>query len=372
MENSNNYCVIMAGGIGSRFWPLSTAEKPKQFLDILGIGRTLLQHTFDRFSPLIPPENFLVVTSENYKEVVLNQLPELKESQVLSEPLRRNTAPCIAYATYKILSKCPEANMIVAPSDHLILKGEYFLEEISNGLRYVSERDVLLTLGLQPNRPETGYGYIQVAEKVKFEQKENLYRVKTFTEKPDRKMAELFIETGEFYWNSGIFIWSAKAILNAFAKHLPDMNTMFDYGKKLINTPNEVQYINKVYSGCPNISIDYGVMEKADNVYVLCADFGWSDLGTWGSLYENHKKDHFSNAVSGNRIFLYDTRDCIINLPDDKIAVIQGLSNFIVVESDKTLLICKKEDEQQIRQFVADVTLSEGKTRKPVQNIVQE
>jgi mannose-1-phosphate guanylyltransferase len=361
MENSNNYCVIMAGGIGSRFWPLSTAKKPKQFLDILGTGRTLLQLTFDRFSRIIPAANFLVVTSDNYKALVLSQLPELTDSQVLSEPLRRNTAPCIAYATYKILSICPDANVIVAPSDHLILKEDYFLEEINNGLRYVSGRDVLLTLGLQPNRPETGYGYIQVAEKTEFEQKENLFRVKTFTEKPDRKMAEVFLQTGEFYWNSGIFIWSAKAILNAFVKHLPEVNSLFDYGKKLINTPDEVHYINKVYSECPNISIDYGVMEKADNVHVLCADFGWSDLGTWGSLYENHKKDKAANAVSGNKIFLYDTKECIISMPDDKIAVIQGLKDFIVVESEHTLLICKKDDEQQIRQFVADVMLSDGK-----------
>lgn len=361
MENSNNYCVIMAGGIGSRFWPLSTAKKPKQFLDVLGTGRTLLQLTYDRFSRIIPAGNFLVVTSENYKALVLSQLPELTDSQVLSEPLRRNTAPCIAYATYKILSKCPDANVIVAPADHLILKEDYFLEEVSNGLRYVSGRDVLLTLGLQPNRPETGYGYIQVAEKTEFEQTENLFRVKTFTEKPDRKMAEVFLQTGEFYWNSGIFIWSAKAILNAFVKHLPEVNSLFDYGKKLINTPDEVHYINKVYSECPNISIDYGVMEKAGNVYVLCADFGWSDLGTWGSLYENHKKDKASNAVSGNKIFLYDTKDCIVNMPDNKIAVIQGLKDFIVVESENTLLICKKEDEQQIRQFVADLMLSEGK-----------
>ena len=361
MENCKNFCVIMAGGIGSRFWPLSTAEKPKQFLDILGVGRTLLQLTFDRFSRIVPPANFLVVTSENHKSLVLSQLPELKESQVLSEPLRRNTAPCVAYATYKIMSICPDANVIVAPSDHLIMKEDYFLEEITNGLRYVSGTDILLTLGLQPNRPETGYGYIQVAEKVVFEQKDNLFRVKTFTEKPDRKMAEVFIETGEFYWNSGIFIWSAQAILNAFIKHLPEVNALFDYGKKHINTPDEVQYINKVYSECPNISIDYGVMEKADNVFVLCADFGWSDLGTWGSLYENHKKDESDNAVSGDKIFLYDTHECIVNMPDHKIAVIQGLRDYIVVESEKTLLICKKQDEQQIRQFVADVMLAEGK-----------
>lgn len=353
----------MAGGIGSRFWPLSTAEKPKQFLDILGLGRSLLQLTYDRFLPIIPPENFLVVTSESHKQHVLRQLPELKETQVLSEPLRRNTAPCIAYATYKILNICPDANVIVAPSDHLILKQDYFLEEIQNGLRYVNGKDLLLTLGLHPNRPETGYGYIQVAEKVPFEQKDNLFRVKTFTEKPDHKMAELFIETGEFYWNSGIFIWSARAILNAFIKHLPEMNALFDYGKKHINTPDEVQYINKVYSECPNISIDYGVMEKANNVYVMCADFGWSDLGTWGSLYENYKKDDLLNAVSGNKIFLYDTKECLINIANNKITVIQGLKDYIIVESENILLICKKEDEQQIRQFVADVTLSEAKTK---------
>jgi mannose-1-phosphate guanylyltransferase len=363
MENCNNFCVIMAGGIGSRFWPLSTAEKPKQFLDILGIGRTLLQLTYDRFSRIIPPQNFLVVTSEIYKDIVLTQLPELKESQILLEPLRRNTAPCIAYATYKILSICPEANVIVAPSDHLIMKEDYFLEEINRGLRYVAGKDVLLTMGLQPSRPETGYGYIQVAEKMEFEQKDNLFRVKTFTEKPNRKMAELFLETGEFYWNSGIFIWSAKAILNAFVNHLSEVYDLFDYGKKHINTPNEIQYINKVYSECPNISIDYGIMEKADNVYVLCADFGWSDLGTWGSLYENHKKDESANAISGNKIFLYDTQNCIISMPGDKVAVIQGLRDYIVVESDKTLLICRKDDEQQIRQFVADVALANGKTK---------
>jgi mannose-1-phosphate guanylyltransferase len=361
MENCKDYCVIMAGGIGSRFWPLSTAEKPKQFLDFLGVGRTLLQLTYDRFSKIIPPENFLVVTSESHKNLVCSQLPELKSSQVLSEPLRRNTAPCVAYATYKILSTCPDANVIVAPSDHLILKEDYFIEEIKNGLTYVTGRDVLLTLGLHPNRPETGYGYIQVAETVSFNQMDNLYRVKTFTEKPDRKMAELFIETGEFYWNSGIFIWSAQAILNALIKHLPEVNALFEYGKKHINTPNEIQYINKVYSECPNISIDYGVMEKADNVYVLCADFGWSDLGTWGSLYENHQKDESQNAVSGNRIYLYDSEGCIVNMPDQKITVIQGLKDYIVVESEKTLLICKKDDEQQIRQFVADVSLSEEK-----------
>jgi mannose-1-phosphate guanylyltransferase len=362
MKKNNNYCVIMAGGIGSRFWPLSTSEKPKQFLDILGIGRTLLQLTYDRFVKILPNENFLVVTSESYKELVLSQLPSLHESQVLSEPLRRNTAPCIAYATYKILSKCADANIIVAPSDHLIVKEDHFLSEIDKGLKFVTCKDLLLTLGIQPHTPETGYGYIQVAEKIVYDGFENLFRVKTFTEKPDRKMAEVFIETGEFYWNSGIFIWSASAIQKAFAKHLPEVSQLFKKGVKYLNTPDEGPFIDKTYAECPNISIDYGVMEKADNVYVLCADFGWSDLGTWGSLYENHSLDSRANAVSGDKIFLYDTRNCIINMPTNKIAVIQGLTNYIVVESENTLLICKKEDEQQIRQFVADVMLAERKT----------
>ena len=361
MGNCRNYCVIMAGGIGSRFWPLSTADRPKQFIDILGIGKTLLQLTFERFNRIMPVENIFIVTSESYKNLVMNQLPQLKESQVLLEPLRRNTAPCIAYATYKILSICPTAKIVVSPSDHLILKEDLFLNEIDKGLQFVGEKEVLLTLGIQPSRPETGYGYIQVNERMDFNHFDNLYKVKTFTEKPDRAMAQVFVDTGEFYWNSGIFVWSAPAIQKAFEKYLPDVNALFENGKKLINTADERFFINKTYSECPNISIDYGIMEKADNVYVLTADFGWSDLGTWGSLYENHQLDKKGNAVSGDKIFLYETEGCIVNLPREKIAVIQGLKDYIVVESQKTLLICKKEDEQQIRQFVADVMLSEEK-----------
>ncbi len=361
MGNCRNYCVIMAGGIGSRFWPLSTADRPKQFIDILGIGKTLLQLTFERFNRIMPAENIFVVTSEKYKDLVISQLPQLTESQVLLEPLRRNTAPCIAYATYKILSICPTAKIVVSPSDHLILKEDLFLNEIDKGLQFAEEKEVLVTLGIQPSRPETGYGYIQVNEKMEFNQFDNLYKVKTFTEKPDRAMAQVFLDTGEFYWNSGIFVWSAPAIQHAFEKYLPDVNALFESGRKLLNTADECFFINKTYSECPNISIDYGIMEKADNVYVLTADFGWSDLGTWGSLYENHPLDLKGNAVSGSKIFLYDTEGCIVNLPADKIAVIQGLEDYIVVESQKILLICKKDDEQQIRQFVADVTLAEEK-----------
>jgi len=361
MGNNKNFCVIMAGGIGSRFWPLSTVDRPKQFIDILGIGKTLLQLTFERFNRLMPAENIFVVTSEIYKDLVLKQLPLLKESQVLLEPIRRNTAPCIAYATYKILSICPTAKIVVSPSDHLILKEELFINEIEKGLQFVDDQDVLLTLGIQPSRPETGYGYIQVNEKIDFGGFDNLYKVKTFTEKPDRAMAQVFVDTGEFYWNSGIFLWSVSAIRNALEKYLPDVNSLFENGRKLINTADECFFINKTYSECPNISVDYGIMEKADNVYVLTADFGWSDLGTWGSLYENHPLDKKGNAVAGNKIFIYETEGCIINMPQDKITVIQGLNDYIVVESQKTLLICKKSDEQQIRQFVADVMLAEEK-----------
>jgi mannose-1-phosphate guanylyltransferase len=360
MEN-NNYCVIMAGGIGSRFWPLSTAERPKQFLDILGVGRSLLQLTYDRYKKIFPSENFLIVTSEKYKDKVLKHLPELNEDQVLCEPLRRNTAPCIAYATYRILSKCKNAKIVVAPSDHLICKEDEFITEINKGLDFVTENDALLTLGIHPSRPETGYGYIQISEKEKFKNYANLCKVKTFTEKPDKKMAEVFVDTGEFFWNSGIFIWSAKTILKAFEEHLPEVNNLFARGKDFFNTTDENNFINKTYSECPNISIDYGIMEKAGNVNVLCADFGWSDLGTWGSLYENHELDEEGNAVKGKKIFLYNTSGSIVNLPDNKTAVIQGLDGYIITESDNTLLICKKEDEQQIRKFVADVNLSEDK-----------
>ncbi|MCE1199141.1 MAG: mannose-1-phosphate guanylyltransferase [Marinilabiliales bacterium] len=361
MENNNIYCVIMAGGIGSRFWPLSTAERPKQFIDILGLGKTLLQLTFERFNKIMPAENIYVVTSENYRDLVADQLPMLHESQILLEPLRRNTAPCIAYATYKIHHLCPEAKIVVSPSDHLIIKEELFLDEIKKGIEFAGEKEVLVTLGIEPNRPETGYGYIQVNEKFGFRDFNNLFKVKTFTEKPNREMAQVFIDTGEFFWNSGIFIWSAEAILNAFEKYLSEVNALFENGKKWLFTENEPLFIKKSYSECPNISIDYGIMEKAGNVYVLTADFGWSDLGTWGSLYENHPLDKLGNAVSGKNTFLYDSEGCIVKLPNDKTAVIQGLKEYIVVESGSTLLICRKEEEQQIRQYVADVMLAQAK-----------
>lgn len=357
---NKTYCVIMAGGIGSRFWPLSKSNMPKQFLDILGTGRTFLQQTYDRFKKICPNENFYVVTSVDYKELVMNQLPELKEGQILLEPLRRNTAPCIAYACYKIQKIDPSANIIVAPSDHLIQQEGAFLEEIRKGLEFVGNNDALLTLGIRPNRPETGYGYIQIESNQATCEVENLHKVKTFTEKPDLQLAKIFLESGEFFWNSGIFIWSLPSIMKAFHTHLSSVSELFAKGNKLYGTPDEIHFLNKTYSECPNISIDYGIMEKATNVYVLCSDFGWSDLGTWGALYDHSDKDNQGNVISGENVMLYGAKDCIVNMPNEKLVVLHGLEGYIVVESEETLMVCRKEDEQQIRQFVNDVRMNKG------------
>jgi mannose-1-phosphate guanylyltransferase len=350
----------MAGGIGSRFWPLSKSDMPKQFLDILGTGRTFLQQTYDRLKRICPDENFYIVTNVDYKELVMKQLPELKESQILLEPLRRNTAPCIAYACHKIQKVDPNANIIVAPSDHYIQQEDAFLEELRKGLEFVADNDALLTLGIKPNRPETGYGYIQIESTKAIGEVENLHKVKTFTEKPDLQLAKIFLESGEFFWNSGIFIWSLQSIMKAFDTHLSWVSELFAKGNKLYNTSDEVHFLNKTYSECQNISIDYGIMEKAANVYVLCSDFGWTDLGTWGSLYDNSKKDDQRNVVSGKNVMLYGSKDCIVNMPNEKLVVLHGLEGYIVVESEGTLMVCRKEDEQQIRQFVNDVRMNKG------------
>ncbi len=350
----------MAGGVGSRFWPLSRTNKPKQFLDILGTGRTLLQMTFDRFISICPTENIYIVTSEIYKETILEQLPELDTEQVLLEPVRRNTAPCIAYANYKILQKNPNANIVTAPSDHLILKENEFLKVIKEGLDFVSEKDALLTLGIKPSRPETGYGYIQVNGNKNVAKNKDIFKVKTFTEKPNKDLAKVFFESGEFFWNAGIFIWSLKSIMKAFQMHLPEVDSLFQEGTEIYNTTKESEFITETYFECKNISIDYGVMEKADNVFVYCSNFGWADLGTWGSLHENSTKDDKNNAILGDHVFSYDLKNCIVNMPKDKLVVLQGLKDLIVVESDNILLICKKEDEQEIKQYVNDVKLKLG------------
>jgi Mannose-1-phosphate guanylyltransferase len=354
----DNYCVIMGGGIGSRFWPFSRETYPKQFLDFWGIGRSLLQLTFDRFSKIIPVENIYIVTNEIYASLVKEQLPELKDNQILLEPCRRNTAPCIAYAAYHIQSRNPKANIVVAPSDHLILKEEAFLRDIQKGLEFVKENTALVTLGVKPSRPETGYGYIQSAE----EAIDDFHKVKTFTEKPDLELAKVFYSSGEFFWNSGIFLWNVSTIVNSFEKHLPEIATIFDHAKDKLNTPEEKEFINENFTFCPNISIDYGVMEKADNVYMLGVDFGWADLGTWGSLYDLAPKDDNNNAFFKNKVMLYDSTDNLIVLNDkDKVAVVQGLDNYIIAESGNVLLICKRDDESRIKQFMADVRIKYGK-----------
>jgi len=357
---SNTYCVIMAGGIGSRFWPLSRTAKPKQFLDILGTGRTFLQQTYDRFLKVVPKENFLVVTNVRYKEIVMEQLPELNEEQVLLEPLRRNTAPCLAYALQKIKLKNEKAVVIVSPSDHLILDSAEFVNQLNNGLEFLDTNEALITLGIKPDRAETMYGYIQIKNKKEFHDLDNLYKVKTFTEKPDVEMAKIFIETGEFYWNSGIFISTLTCFFDAFEKHLPEMEQTFSMGRHLLNTGDEEAFIKKAYSECQAISIDYGIMEKATNVFVLTAEFGWSDLGSWSSLYEQNGKDHDGNLKSGDNSLLYDTSNCIIDIKDDKVAVIQGLDGYIIAESNDVLMICRREDEDQIKKFVTDVRIKKG------------
>jgi mannose-1-phosphate guanylyltransferase len=355
----NNYCVIMAGGIGSRFWPMSRNAFPKQFLDILGTGKTLLQQTYERFLNICPKEHIFIVTNEAYVDLVRNQLPDVSAAQVLGEPHRKNTAPCIAYASYKISHINPAANVIVAPSDHIILKDAEFTSAVLKGLDFVSKNDSLLTLGIQPSRPDTGYGYIQFIDD-KVSETNKISRVKTFTEKPNLDMAKFFLQTGEFLWNAGIFMWNVKTIHRAIGEHLPEIDSLFREASAHFEKPEEGEYVRKAYEQCTNISIDFGVMEKARNVFVMSADFGWSDLGTYGSLYEHIRLDSNANAVIGRNVILYDTKNCFISMPKDKLVVLQGLDDYIVVESDNVLLICKKQDEQQIRQFVNDVKLTKG------------
>lgn len=358
--NKNYYCVIMAGGIGSRFWPVSKSDHPKQFIDILGKGSSLIQQTFSRFEKICPTENILIVTNELYKQIILEQIPVIKEDQILCEPLRRNTAPCIAYANYKILQSNPEASIVVAPSDHIIQKEDEFTEVITAALKASEKNEWLITLGIKPSRPDTGYGYIQFDESFTYKKDPRITKVKTFTEKPPLELAKTFLKSGDFLWNSGIFIWSLKSILKAFETYLPEVDSVFKEGMKIYNTPDEPVFIHQAYTMCKNISIDYGIMEKAGNVYVLAADFGWSDLGTWGSLFEQMKKDEDNNAITGKNVMTYDASDCIVHMPKDKLTVIQGLHDYIVVEEDGILLICSRKDEQKIRQFVSDVKSKKG------------
>ena len=343
MTNNNNFCVIMAGGIGSRFWPYSRKNKPKQFLDFFGTGHTLLQLTYDRYSKIVPQENIFVITNTQYESLVKEQLPELSVNRILLEPTRRNTAPCIAWASSKVKEVNPDANVIVAPADHLILKEGEFVETLKKGLEFVAQSPQLLTLGIKPNRPETGYGYIQIAD----EKQGDFYKVKTFVEKPQLEFAQVFVESHEFYWNSGIFLWNVNTILEAFNRIMPEISS-----KVLTDEEN--------FASCPNISIDYGIMEKADNVYVQLCDFGWADLGTWGSLHDASPKDKNQNVIINGHTLLYDCSDNIIAMPEGKLAVLQGLEDYLVADTENVLLVCRKDDESTIRRYVNDVQVKLG------------
>lgn len=349
--NKKTYIVIMAGGIGSRFWPESRRNKPKQFLDILGTGRSLMQMTFDRFREIGDPSQFIVITHENYIEQVKEQLPELSYDQILSEPSRKNTATCIAYACYKIYSKDPEASVIITPADHLIKEETIFTSTVKLALESAEIPNRLVTIGIKPDRPETGYGYIQYIDK----KGENIYKVKTFTEKPNEKLAQTFLDSGDFVWNSGIFVWKAKSLIYALEKYLPDLAEVFSEGVSKFNTAHEAEFLVSAYSQVKSISIDYGVMEKSDKVFVIPGDFGWSDLGSWESLHELNKKDENQNVVEANAI-LYDTKNSFIKTDNDRLVVVQGLDNYLINESGNILLICKLDAEKKFREFVADAT----------------
>ena len=351
--NKNHYAIIMAGGIGSRFWPISRSSYPKQFLDILGTGKTLIQNTYDRFLKVCPKENIYVVTNDNYAGIVQEQLPDMSDHQILTEPVMRNTAPCIAYGCFKIESLNPNASIVVAPSDHLILDEAAFITAIEKSLDIANKKECLVTLGIKPSRPDTGYGYIQYTDHAIGD---DFYKVKTFTEKPTLEIAKTFLQSGDFLWNAGIFVWSGKAILNAFSRYLPEMNEIFAEARPVYNSDNEKNHIHKAYQQCTNISIDYGIMEKADNVYVLPSEFGWSDLGTWASIYQLAEKDYVGNAViPSEKVIMYDSSNCMVNVPADKLVFLQALHDFIVIESNNTLLICPRDQDTPVPPVVETV-----------------
>ena len=357
MQNKNHYVAIMAGGIGSRFWPMSRTALPKQFLDVLNTGKTLVQWTYERYAKFIPAANIFIVTSEEYVDIVKEQLPMLPVENILAEPSKKNTAPCIAYISFKLAKMNPDAKCIVAPSDHLILEEERFQSIALQALDFVDNIKALATLGIQPTHPNTGYGYIQFEG---LEVAKDVYKVKTFTEKPDLEIAKSFLASGDFLWNAGIFAWKISNILTAFEKYQPEMFELFDQEKQYFNTPEEHGAIQRIYPLCTNISIDIAIMEKANNVYVMPASFGWSDLGTWNSAYENMEKDYLGNAVASDNVIVIDATKCMINSPKDKLVLVQGLDDFIVIDTKDVLLICSKDKEQSIKEYVAEVKRNKG------------
>ncbi|MDO4950222.1 MAG: mannose-1-phosphate guanylyltransferase [Bacteroidales bacterium] len=351
MTHNNNHLVIMAGGKGSRFWPMSTTDYPKQFLDILGCGRTLLQLTMDRFQGICPMENVWVVTSGSYAGIVRQQLPEVQEDHILSEPCRRNTAPCIAYVSWKIKKKCPKANLVVTPSDHLVLNTTEFQRLIGSALSYTDESDAIVTLGLRPNRPETGYGYIEADTTRPSVSNKEIFRVDAFKEKPDLATARKYIEKDYYYWNSGIFVWNVNTIVNSIRVYAPNIANVFERLLPFFFTEREQEMVDKEFPLCENISIDYAVMEKAEEIFVMPASIGWSDLGTWSSLQSNMDKDHDGNVTIGENIQMFESRNCMVHTTEERKVVIQGLDGYIVAEKNNTLLICRIAEEQRIRDF---------------------
>ena len=350
MDN-NRYCVIMCGGVGSRFWPFSKAARPKQFIDFFGTGRSLLQMAFDRLQGIVPTENIFLLTNESYGTLIREQLPELSNEQILMEPARRNTAPCIAWAAYHIQAINPGAKMMVAPSDHLLINVEKFRQSVIDAFEFIETRDALVTMGIKPSRPETGYGYIQVGEPIEG----NFSKVKTFTEKPDEDLARVFLKSGEFFWNSGMFFWSTDSIIKALDSCAPDVNTVFEQGKEYFGTPQELDYINANFEASPSISIDFAVMEKAPNVYVETVDFGWNDLGTWRSLYDHSPKNIEGNVTQNCKALMLNSHNNIVALKGDKVIVASGLEGYIVADVDDALLIVPLEEEQKIKTYVNEV-----------------
>ena len=344
----------MAGGVGSRFWPMSRRNMPKQFLDILGTGKSFIRSTYERFLPLVPKENFLVVTNRAYRSLVMEHIPELDPEQILCEPIGRNTAPAIAYAAHRLRKKCADARMIVTPSDHLILNEAEFQVAINECLEFVADHDALMTVGIEPSRPDTGYGYLQKSDS------NVISRVKCFTEKPALEIAQAFVDCGEFVWNSGLFVWSIDSIMRAFETYLPEHHALFTSAYDALATESEEQAIEQVFAECKSISIDYGVMEKAENVYVRCSDFGWSDVGTWGSVYQLSQKDRNENMLSHDGCYAYDTSKSIVSVREGKVAVIKGLNDYIVVDTDDVLLVCPRSDEQSIKKYIDDVRFDKG------------
>ena len=356
MKN-NQYVAIMAGGIGSRFWPMSRTRYPKQFLDILGIGRTLIQQSYDRYSKVVPPANVYVVTSHDYVDIVKAQLPELPASNILAEPSRKNTAACIAYIAFHLQAKDPDAVMIAAPADHLVTETEQFIETATKALDFVESVNSLVTIGIKPTHPNTGYGYIQHEM---MQAAPDVFKVKTFTEKPSEEIAKAFIASGDFLWNAGIFTWKVSTVLTAFESHLSEVYEVFAAEKEHFNTATEREAIERIYPQCTNVSVDFGVMEKASNVFVIPASFGWSDLGTWNSAWDNMEKDYFGNAVVGKNVMVVDANNCMVHAPDKKLVLLQGLRDYIIVDTEDALLICKKDKEQQIKEYVAEVKRNMG------------